>query len=83
MRPFQGSWVLPGGVEVGETVEQACARMVEEEVCLQVEVLGPVGVHSSPGRDPRGAFVSIAFHTSVADGSHLITKEARAPLVGT
>lgn len=29
--PFQGSWVLPGGVEVEETVEQACARMVEEE----------------------------------------------------
>ena len=52
--PFQGSWVLPGGiVEVGETVEQACAREVEEEVGLKVDVQGLVGVYSTPGRDPR------------------------------
>lgn len=77
--PFQGCWVLPGGiVEVGETVEQACAREVEEEVGLKVDVHGLVGVYSAPGRDPRGAFVSIAFHTTIVGGGLVTTDEAKA-----
>ncbi len=40
--PLQGMWNLPGGgVELGETLVAACAREVQEETGLAVEV-GPV-----------------------------------------
>jgi ADP-ribose pyrophosphatase YjhB (NUDIX family) len=40
--PLKGMWNLPGGgVELGETLVAACAREVQEETGLSVEV-GPV-----------------------------------------
>ncbi|MDY6765066.1 MAG: NUDIX domain-containing protein, partial [Halobacteria archaeon] len=53
--PFEGKWVLPGGmVERGETASEACVREVEEEVGLVVKVLDFIGLYDDPGRDERG-----------------------------
>lgn len=60
--PFRGFWALPGGfVEVGETVESACAREVLEETGIKVEIKKLSGVYSNPDRDPRCHTISIAF----------------------
>jgi len=60
--PFKGCYALPGGsVEIGETVEEACARELLEETGLQVENLRLIGVYSKPDRDPRQHTVSVAF----------------------
>ena len=62
--PFKGRYALPGGfVDVGESVEAACARELKEETGLEVDKgsLRLVGVYSKPNRDPRGHTVSIAY----------------------
>lgn len=67
--PFEGQWALPGGfVEVGETVEQAAVREMEEETGLKVEVVRLVGVYSEPDRDPRGHNVSVALLARTLSG---------------
>jgi 8-oxo-dGTP diphosphatase len=66
--PFEGQYALPGGfVDVGETVEQACRRELEEEAGITVGRLDLVGVYSDPSRDPRGHTCSVAFLGRVAD----------------
>lgn len=76
--PFRGRWVLPGGiVEPGETVEQAAVREAKEETGLELRLERLIGVYSDPGRDPRGAFVSVAFHATVIGGTLQRTEEAR------
>lgn len=66
--PFQGQWALPGGfVDVGETVEAACARELKEETGLDGKVERLVGIYSDPKRDPRSHTVSIIFVCTAAD----------------
>lgn len=68
--PFQGYWALPGGmVEIGETVEEALIREVEEETGLVVEPTKLIGVFSDPARDPRGHVISITFLAQIKSGT--------------
>ena len=69
VEPFKGKWAIPGGgVEVGETVEQAALRETKEETGLEVELDRILGVYSDPDRDPRGHTVSIVYHATPTGG---------------
>lgn len=60
--PFEGALALPGGfVEIGETVEDACSRELNEETGIKVRNFRLLGVYSDPYRDPRGHVCSIAY----------------------
>jgi 8-oxo-dGTP diphosphatase len=53
---------LPGGfVEIGETVESACRREMQEETGLDVTLEYLLGVYSDPKRDPRFHTVSVVY----------------------
>jgi len=55
-------YALPGGfVEVGETVEKAVLREVQEEIGLDAQIVKLLGVYSEPNRDPRFHVVSVVF----------------------
>lgn len=53
--PFEGQWVLPGGlVERDETTREAAEREVREEVGLDVSAERFVDLYDDPDRDARG-----------------------------
>lgn len=53
--PFEGHWVLPGGmVEHGETITEACKREIDEEIGMKVKICDFIGLYDDPDRDERG-----------------------------
>jgi 8-oxo-dGTP diphosphatase len=65
--PFQNAWALPGGfVEADEDLETAARRELEEETGLHAGTLEQLYAFGTPGRDPRGRTISIAY-TGMAD----------------
>ncbi|WEH40591.1 NUDIX hydrolase [Streptomyces sp. AM 2-1-1] len=69
--PHAGQWALPGGhVDPGETSRAAAARELAEEagVYAAPEELTQVGTWDAPDRDPRGRYVTVAYHLTVISG---------------
>src|SRR5271163_263373 len=53
--PADGLYTLPGGgVELGETLEQAVVREVREETALEIEPIALAGYRQAIARDGEG-----------------------------
>src|SRR6266516_7245273 len=67
-------WNLPGGgMEAGETVDEALCREVREETGLEVEVEQLVGVYSKPQKQE----VVLTFRCRIIGGTLHATEEIR------
>lgn len=72
--PYRGQWALPGGhVDPGETGREAAARELAEEAGVYAATgeLVQVGVFDAPARDPRGRYVTVAYHLEVLPGTSI------------
>jgi 8-oxo-dGTP diphosphatase len=81
--PSKGKWTVPGGlVELGESVEQAVVREVEEETGLEVDEPRLVDVVNYISLGERGAvmyhYVIVDYLVNVKDGKPKAASDADA-----
>jgi 8-oxo-dGTP diphosphatase len=78
--PAHGLYTLPGGgVELGETLEQAVVREVREETALEIEPVALVGFRQAIARDDAGRierhFVILPFAARYIGGEISLNEE--------
>ena len=64
--PFKGQWALPGGfVDMDEDLEASALRELEEETGVRDLFVEQLYTFGTPGRDPRGRVISVAYFALV------------------
>ena len=81
-RTDNGQWCLPGGgMESGESVQEACEREVWEETGLHVRALRLVGVYSHSDQlvvypdGNKAHIVALHFEAEIIDGEPALSNE--------
>ena len=71
--PYEDRWALPGGfVQVGEKIEEAARRELEEETGLKRVYLEQLYTFGDPDRDPREHVVTVAYYALVKLSNHRV-----------
>jgi ADP-ribose pyrophosphatase YjhB (NUDIX family) len=81
--PAHGLYTLPGGgVELGETLEQAVIREIREETALEIEPVALVGFRQAIAHDAAGRverhFVILPFAARFISGEISVSEELAA-----
>lgn len=81
-RSDNGEWCLPGGgLDAGESAEEACIREVWEETGLTVEVVRLIGIYTTPHRiivyqdGNRFQYISFSFEARIVAGDPGLSDE--------
>lgn len=62
IKPYQGSWAIPGGfVRENETLDAAAYRELQEETGVKPAYLEQLYTFGDPKRDPRGHTVTVTY----------------------
>jgi 8-oxo-dGTP diphosphatase len=68
--PFEGRWAIPGGfVDPHEPLADAARRELLEEAGIEPARLQQLHTFGTPGRDPRGWTVSVAYLAVLEEGA--------------
>ena len=75
--PFAGRWALPGGrVRVDESLDAAAGRELAAQTGIRDIYLEQLYTFGSPGRDPAGRVVSVAYVALIAHGGRFPPRPA-------
>jgi 8-oxo-dGTP diphosphatase len=74
VEPFKGQWALPGGFKrPDESLDDAAARELREEVGFSASQLRQFGAFGDPGRDPRGNVVTVGYYVVINEVPNLVS----------
>ncbi len=77
--PFKGHWALPGGfVDENETIEAAALRELKRETGVENIFIEQLYTFGTPGRDPRGRVVTIAYFALINLTEHQLGDDTDA-----
>jgi 8-oxo-dGTP diphosphatase len=77
--PYKDHWALPGGfVDMDEDLEAAALRELKEETGVENIFIEQLYTFGTPGRDPRGRVVSVAYFALVNLAEHQLGADTDA-----